>query len=185
MVRIGIDPSLNSTGVCVNDNGVYTYYIIASHMTAKMRKFTHKRIHYAPFEKCDTNKKTQTYACVERAKALNINNICNRIEEIVNRHNADNVVMEGISYGSAGSSALADLAGLNFSIRNTLIHNNISFTIATPGSIKKFATGNGSADKALMIHSWRKCEPELADVDGIKVDDIADAYFMSCYDENI
>jgi Holliday junction resolvasome RuvABC endonuclease subunit len=89
--------------------------------------------------------------------------------------------MEGVSYGSLGSAALVDLAGLNFAIRNVLIANKIDFTIVTPGQNKKFATGLGNAEKDLMIHSWLMIEKHLKDIKDIKIDDLADAYFLSNY----
>lgn len=180
---IGIDPSLNSTGVCVNSNGAKHYYIITGHMTKAMSSFKHKDIEYRPYEKQDTNKKLNTYNTVENHKSLNVMHICDEIERIVKQHPGCAVNMEGISYGSAGSAALADLAGLNFAIRLTLLKSGVQHIgIVTPGALKKFATANGSADKDLMVHSWLVCEPHLKEVTGIKVDDLADAYFLSCYD---
>ena len=48
--------------------------------------------------------------------------------------------------------------------------------IAPAGHVKKFATGNGSADKDTMITVFEAIHPEL---DVPKKDDIADAWFMS------
>jgi Holliday junction resolvasome RuvABC endonuclease subunit len=87
--------------------------------------------------------------------------------------------MEGVSYGSVGSAALVDLSGLNFAIRNLLIDNNIRFTIVSPMQNKKFATGIGNADKEHMIFSWLMIEKHLKDIKEIKIDDLADAYFLS------
>lgn len=177
---LGIDPSLNSTGLCVNRNGKKKYYIITSHMTRAMQSFSHPEITYLPYEKADTNKKMHDYAAVEYNKALNVNCICECIKQVIKKHKPDIVYMEGISYGSAGSAAISDLAGLNFAIRCALLSSHVPFTIVTPGALKKFATGNGSADKDLMVHSWLMCEPQLSGVSGVKIDDLADAYFLSC-----
>ena len=54
-ITIGIDPSINSTGVCVHfPNGNNKYYIISSKMTKKMKDFNHKYVEYFPYEKLDT-----------------------------------------------------------------------------------------------------------------------------------
>ena len=55
-ITIGIDPSLNSTGVCVNCDGKCKYYIISSKMTKKMKQFHSDFITYLPYDKADTNK---------------------------------------------------------------------------------------------------------------------------------
>ena len=49
---IGIDPSINSTGVCVHfDDDTYIYYIISSKMTKKMEKFKHDCVKFLPYDK--------------------------------------------------------------------------------------------------------------------------------------
>lgn len=190
MITIGIDPSLNSTGVCVNVNGKCKYYIITSKMTKKMSAFKSEYIQYLPYDKQDTNKKLNEYADIEYNKAQNIYNICDRIRTIIKAniewHAEDNlnnceIFMEGVSYGSIGSAALVDLSGLNFAIRNVLLDLGVKFTIVSPSQNKKFATGNGAADKELMIYSWLKVEKHLKDITEIKIDDLADAYFLSNY----
>ena len=55
------------------------------------------------------------------------------------------------------------------------------FVIVSPTQNKKFATGNGSADKDLMVFSWKKIEKCISDITEIKIDDLADAYFLSNY----
>jgi Holliday junction resolvasome RuvABC endonuclease subunit len=89
--------------------------------------------------------------------------------------------MEGVSYGSRGSAALVDLAGLNFAIRMTLSGKNIQYNILAPTSIKKFAVGNGSAEKDVMIASWKKLDKNISSIETIKVDDLADSYFIAHY----
>ena len=61
MVSIGIDPSLNSTGICINNDGKCKYFIITSKMTKKMKEFSNDYIKYLPFDKQDTNKKLNTF----------------------------------------------------------------------------------------------------------------------------
>ena len=153
-----------------------------------MSAFDNQYIKYLPYNKEDTNKKTNEYAVVEFNKAHNIYSICTHIKDVIKTAaglfangdlSACVVFMEGVSYGSVGSAALVDLAGLNFAIRSMLIDLNVKFTIVSPSQNKKFATGNGAADKQLMIFSWLKIEKHLAEITEIKTDDLADAYFLS------
>ena len=190
MIYIGIDPSLNSTGICINVDGNCKYYIITSKMTKKMKDFKNEYIQYLPYEKEDTNKKLNEYADVEFNKAHNIYNICVRVKQVIKENvewyagdNINNceVFMEGVSYGSLGSAALVDLSGLNFAIRNVLIELGVKFTIVSPSQNKKFATGLGNADKEHMIFSWLMIEKHLKEIKDIKIDDLADAYFLSNY----
>ena len=180
-ITIGIDPSLNSTGVCVNCDGKCKYYIISSKMTKKMKQFHSDFITYLPYNKADTNKKENDYIVVERNKTNNIYNICVRIREIVQQYPQAEVFMEGISYGSVGSAALADLSGLNFALRIILHELGNTFYIVSPNQNKKFATGNGAADKDQMVFSWLTIEKHLKQITDIKIDDLADAYFLSNY----
>ena len=55
--------------------------------------------------------------------------------------------------------------------------------IATPGEIKKFASGNGSAKKDVMIKLFESIFPNLYLIP--KIDDIADSYWMCEYVKSI
>jgi crossover junction endodeoxyribonuclease RuvC len=87
------------------------------------------------------------------------------------------VVIEGISYGSTiKTSSVFDLAGLNYMIRTAMMKFSSNLIIAPPSHVKKFATGSGNANKELMIETFKSIHPEF---DIPKIDDIADAFFMS------
>lgn len=183
-IRVGIDPSINSTGICIHfPNGTNKYYIISSKMTKKMKDFKHKYVEYFPYEKLDT--KDGNYSDKENKKFSNILNICAHISYIIGllKHpqNDISVFMEGVSYGSVGSAALVDLSFLNAAIRMTLHYLDIPFTIVSPTSLKKFACANGQADKNLMIDAWKRMDKNISDIKDIKIDDLADSYFLSCY----
>lgn len=186
MITIGIDPSINSTGVCVNNNNKCTYFIISSKKTKKMQEFSNMYIQYKFYDKLDGNTKDLKYDIKEYNKSINTKLICDAIFSIIKKYrNKDvTVYMEGVSYGSSNSAALVDLSGLNFAIRYMLLNNGIPFIIVSPSQNKKFATGNGSADKNLMVYSWLILEKHLKDITSIKIDDLADAYFLSNYYKN-
>lgn len=178
MTNIGLDLSINSTGVCVNKDGKCNYFIITSKMTRKMQLFEHKYIKYILYNKQEVEGE---YPDKETIKTNNINNIVLEIEKIIKKYKPDQVKIEGISFGSTGSAALIDLSGLNYMVRKMLVDRNIPFTIISPSQNKKFATGNGSAEKDVMIDAWKRLDKNVRDITEVKIDDLADAYFLSCY----
>lgn len=184
MVIIGIDPSINCTGVCVYNSLMQThiYYMIVSKCTKKMKAFANDNVHIIEYGKRESNKGEYQYK--EFNKSQNIHNICDIIRDIIQLYEPDLIQIEGISYGSHGSSALADLAGLNFAIRMTILNEDIQFNILAPTSVKKFAVGNGGAEKDVMIASWKKLDNNISNIIDIKVDDLADSFFIAHYTES-
>lgn len=184
MIKIGIDPSINSTGICVVYNQYNYYYLIPSKMTKKMDQFKHPRVSILPYNKY--NAKNEEYSKKEKFKTLNIYNICSIIKRIVElwKEKGDDIIvyMEGVSYGSVGSAALVDLSGLNFAIRITLQELQIPFEIISPTSVKKFAVANGSAEKDIIIDAWKRLDPIISNIKDIKIDDLADSYFLAYYE---
>lgn len=178
---LGIDQSMNCTGVCLHtingDKHTYKYWMIipTQKMTKKLIAFKHHKISIINYEKLSG----EDYVSRENAKALNVYTIVLAIRGIIKMTKPDLICMEGISYGSVGSASLADLAGLNYGIRMGAIDKNIEINIISPMDLKKRATGNGGADKDEMVWAWRQCDPKIKDVTDIKVDDLADAFFLS------
>ena len=181
MITIGIDPSINCTGVCVydSDKNTHKYYMIVGKMTRKMESFQHDQVVILNYDKTETKK--GEYQDNESNKSYNIYRICSFIDHILTVFKPDLVQMEGVSYGSVGSAALVDLAGLNFAIRMTLIQKDVKFNVIAPTSVKKFAVGNGSAEKDVLIESWKKLDRNISTISDIKVDDLADSYFIAHY----
>lgn len=143
-----------------------------------MKDFQHKKIEFIFYNKLNVNR-LDDYQTRERCKLWNFSQICSKIKEVIEKEGVEEASMEGISYGSVGSAALADLGGLNFMIRYLLYTMNIPLTIFSPTQIKSFATGSGAADKDTMIYTWKKCDPEMQDVTSVKIDDVADSYFIA------
>lgn len=176
---IGVDPSINSTGVCVWDGKENTYFNICSKMTKKMKEFRHPRIKLVGYEKGDV--KGKEYAEKERIKFNNIYSIISVLKEIFLEFKPEKIFMEGVSYGSVGSAALIDLAMLNASIRMLCMELGVAFEIVSPTELKKFACANGGADKGVMVDAWKRLDPGGAVDAGLKVDDLADAFFLAHY----
>lgn len=199
-IFVGIDPSLNSTGLCLQfyeDNKMVKdiFYIIKPNKLTKREQTAQDTLinfDYVLYNKIDLNMYKDNNLFYEYWKTVNMISIVNKIKECI----YDNIqgrkqyklyiVQEGISYGSSSrTKSVFDLAGLNYMIRNEFIEKeNISFFIAPPTHIKKFATGIGNCKKELIIELFKSVEPKLAEKLP-KVDDIADAYYMSKFARQI
>ena len=203
---VGIDPSMNSTGICVQkydgDIKISEQFIILkpgdktknkSKWLVKKEKIAEEQLFnfqycFYPKENLDAYKELNHFH--EYWKSWNMCSCAKTIQDIVKEWTKDNsehiyIVIEGISYGSVQrTKSIFDLAGLNYLVREKFINkyignNECIFTIATPSEIKKFASGNGNCKKDVMVNLFKLSHPELEIVP--KIDDISDAWFMSNY----
>ena len=201
---IGIDPSINSTGIVIRlcDKSLrekWSKYYILKGDTHEITKKTNKlksplskaeleaqkrydNFNYILYDKIPIGAKTASIEN-EYAKTTSFISLIDRLIKLVSLEwqNAavpnTYVVIEGISYGSTiKTSSVFDLAGLNYMIRTAMMKFSSNLIIAPPSHVKKFATGSGNANKELMIETFKSIHPEF---DIPKIDDIADAFFMS------
>lgn len=196
-VFIGIDPSINSTGMTIRtDTGFCRFFIIKGDKLTKKEKNAQLN-NYEIFEYClyqkENVKDTNNAHERELAKAHNLSTIAdtiyNIIEELLQKFRKTSTIdsvticMEGISYGSIHSAAVMDLAGLNYLIRDRLHHHTIVGTllVTPPAEIKRFYTGSGNANKQLMISTFKGSFP---DFDLPKIDDVCDSEGMAKYARN-
>ena len=195
---IGIDQSINSTGLTTelyNQTELIDkhFYIITGNkkMTKKESnaQSVYSEFDYVQYDKIEIKEAKNSHEG-ELFKTHNLINISHTIiaiiSSIINKyHNIDTytICMEGISYQSNNTSSLLDLAGLNYIIRYDLIRffkdKQFDLIVAPPGEIKKFASGNGSAKKDIMISLFEASHPNLYLIP--KIDDIADSYWMCEY----
>ena len=199
-IFVGIDPSLNSTGICIlfyEDNILIKdmYYIIKPNKLTKKEQNAQDSLinfNYVLYKKIDLDIYKDNNLFSEYWKTINMISIVNKIKECIydNIHERTSyilyIVQEGISYGSSiRTKSVFDLAGLNYMIRKEFINKeNIRFFISPPTHIKKFATGIGNCKKEQVIELFKMIQPELSK-NVPKVDDIADAYFMAKYARQI
>lgn len=193
-VFIGIDPSINSTGMTIRtDTGFCRFFIIKGDKLTKKEKNAQldnsEIFEYCLYQK-ENVKDTNNAHERELAKAHNLSTIAdtiyNIIEELLQQFrktsNIDSVTicMEGISYGSIHSAAVMDLAGLNYLIRDRLHHHTVVGTllVTPPAEVKRFYTGSGNANKQLMISTFKGSFP---DFDLPKIDDVCDSEGMAKY----
>lgn len=193
-VFIGIDPSINSTGMTIRtDTGFCRFFIIKGDKLTKKEKNA-QSANFEIFEYClyqkENVKDTNNAHERELAKAHNLSTIAdtiyNIIEELLQQFRKTSTIdsvticMEGISYGSIHSAAVMDLAGLNYLIRDRLHHHTIVGTllVTPPAEVKRFYTGSGNANKQLMISTFKGSFP---DFDLPKIDDVCDSEGMAKY----
>jgi Holliday junction resolvasome RuvABC endonuclease subunit len=188
MITIGLDLSINSTGICIYDTSRLQsfYYIISPKFTKKASTNGNAHLALIQYEKTTVDSKLD-YSVKEELKTYNIYNIVHYIKHVLEVWKPNVVTIEGVSFGSTGSAALIDLSGLNYMVRMACIEAQVpNVFIVSPTQNKKFATGNGSAEKDVMISAWQKLEKHMIGVEQyVKVDDIADAYFMARYGESL
>lgn len=186
---IGIDPSINSTGICVHrfDDedkliDIHFFIIKPNKLKKKEEKININNFAFVIYNKVDINE-FKEYHLQEYNKTMNLINLADKILETIKNYINENttIVMEGVSYGSSlRTKSIFDLAGLNYLIRNKLLQYNIKeLFICPPTEIKKFAAGKGNAQKDIISTGFVILFPEFEQLD--KIDDIADAYYMSKY----
>lgn len=147
MKSIGLDLSLTGTGVVVlNDGKLDAQTSIKSSKTGKKHSDE-----------------------IERLRT-----IVSDIMEYVDEHKPDVAVIEGIAFMAKNTTALAQLAGLNYMVRSALVDRDIPFLIVAPTSLKKFVTGSGNAPKdTIMLEIYKRWHVTLLD------NNIADAYALA------
>ena len=101
--------------------------------------------------------------------------IVNEIMSHLKADKIDLVVIENLAFMARNTTALTQLAGLNYLIRTRLWKElHIPFIMVAPTSLKKFITGSGKGDKSLMMMSV------LRDYDFESLDDNeCDAYSLA------
>jgi len=195
-VFIGIDPSINSTGLTIlkYDNNKLVnekFFIIKPNkLTKKEEKISIRNFKYLLYNKIDISEYKDDNHKGEYYKTLNMIEISELIYKTIckNTHKDDDITisMEGISYGSSiRTKSIFDLAGLNYLIRYLIIKNgHMKLLICPPQEIKKFASGKGNSLKDILVNSFLILYPKYEIIP--KLDDLVDSYYMAkyCYEFN-
>ena len=182
-VVIGIDPSFSSTGISiVCDNKLLKSYIVTHNKPkvkyVKIAEQYNNIFEYVHYEyMVSDNELIKTQNIIEATKA-----ILSIILLYKKQGYEIEVYMEGVAFSSRRTQSLVELGALNYNIRINLIKLGIPFHIITPSANKKAFTGNGAADKELMIKTFLILNPDYQSLVGyIKMDDIADAYAVATF----
>ncbi len=166
---VGIDYSLTSPCVCINDGKNIMFYYL-----------TKKKKHLGKIANNIIGEEHKEYNTpIERFS--NISNWAIKKFHIIG-HNLK-VFIEGYSYGSKGQALfqIAENCGI---LKYQLQERNIPYDIVVPSVVKKFATGKGNADKDMMYEAFNKETKidlkKLFDTEkvGNPISDIADSYFI-------
>lgn len=147
-IYVGLDLSLTSTGVAIIHDG---------HATVQ-------RI---------TSKPTKNATTADQAARLD--SIVQRILAAIPHSAHTKIAVEGPSFGSTGTAAHI-LGGLWWLVRVALVKADLDFTVvASPGTVKRYATGNGNAPKDHVLAAVVRRYPDV-DVSG---NDEADALVLA------
>ena len=164
---IGIDYSLTSPAVCVNDGKLKFYYL-----TTKKKwlgKQSKDIIGYEHKEWTDP---------IER-----FTYISDFVFDILFTANNPKIFIEGYSFGSKGQGLfqIAENCGI---LKYRLLEKGYGYNTIVPSVVKKGATGKGNADKDMMYEAFVKETKidlkKIFDTEkvGNPISDIADSYFI-------
>lgn len=181
-VSIGLDLSINSTGVCCMDGDrECEYFIIVPKLSKKMKMMNEEkgtRISHIEYSKIKDND-SHNIRCIAKK-------ICDIIADMREKgREVESITMEDVAMRAQGRSIIT-LTLLNGYVRCMLDGLGMRYKTVNPTQWKKQMLGNGAADKELIIYNWSKMDRESyeeATEMGLKCDDIADAYFLACYGE--
>lgn len=170
--RVGIDYSLTSPAICINDGTLKFYYL-----TTKKKwvgKQSENIIGYEHKEWTDP---------IERFK-----NISDFVIDILFTNplfepTTPKIFIEGYSFGSKGQGLfqIAENCGI---LKFRLQEKNYDYSIVVPSVVKKGATGKGNADKDMMYEAFLKDTKidlkKILDTDkvGNPLSDIVDSYYI-------
>jgi len=144
---IGIDLSLTGTGIVVLEDG----------KLMKKKLIKSKPLGKRPIDEIHRIRK-----------------IIEEIEDILGEDIPDIAVIEGMAFMARNTTALVQLAALNYMTRALLVDYNITFIIVAPTSLKKFVTGSGNAKKDVMlIETYKRYGVTILD------DNICDGYSLA------
>lgn len=173
MIVIGVDPSIQSTGIYINKpcDVKDQYHLICSKPTKKLLACPLVTCHKYDYLPPDGD-----FMEKERRKTWNVCQIISIYKEILIDVMPDYCVIEAIAMSAAGRiDALAMLNGGMRYVNHTM---GIPIYAVPPTSNKLQFTGNGQAPKEVMVESWKRMDPRMMQVSG-KVDDLADAYALA------
>ena len=177
---------MNSTSLCISyGDGNYEYILLAYNPTKKfhnaVQEFDDIDLRYIRKDTCPTGDKSTRKSIMQQVNTTsNIYYIADAIRNIVGCINPDYVVIEAPAFAANGR--IIDLAGLNYAIRLECHKQDIPFYPVSPTTVKAHAVGNGHAKKDVMVNAWLSLFPKYKPLEGMKIDDLADSYFLCTFD---
>ena len=190
-MKIGIDYSLSSPGVCVNTSeGEFRYEDCTFYFLTNTKKYDATFKENIAFGKSAVEfvgSPHQLYT----SEPERYNQISDWVIDIINSYvfwqEQPIIQIEDYSYGSTGRvfHIAENLGLLKYKLK---MECGWDYTLLPPSVIKKFATDKGNANKDLMLDAFEKdTGTNLAQVfdttSKSPVSDVADAYFICKYTE--
>lgn len=134
---IGIDPSLNASGIAV-----------LKYTRDFEPEFVHKQLIKCKSKMGDVGRLIYIIDC---------------IGDIINNYVDPHIAIEGLSFGARGKGML-QLAGLNYGIQMFLSRKYLKHVLIPPTVMKKFVTGKGNSPKDIvMVKAFKKWGVEFSD----------------------
>lgn len=147
MKTLGVDLSLTGTGIALLVDGEMTFN----------KSIKSKKLGDTPTD-----------------EVTRLASISDEVMEIVDEHQPDMVVLEGIAFMARNTTALAQLAGLSYLVRHGLLQRGKGFIIVAPTSLKKFVTGKGNCPKdVIMLEIYKRWDVSILD------NNVADAFGLA------
>ena len=164
---IGIDYSLTSPAVCVNDGKLKFYYL-----TTKKKWLGKQSKDIIGYEHKEWTDPIQRFTYIS-----------DFVFDILFTTNNPKIFIEGYSFGSKGQGLfqIAENCGI---LKYRLLEKNYGYNTVVPSVVKKGATGKGNADKDKMYEAFVKETnidlKQIFDTEkvGNPISDIADSYFI-------
>ena len=164
---IGIDYSLTSPAVCVNDGKLKFYYL-----TTKKKWIGQQSKDIIGYEHKEWTDPIQRFTYIS-----------DFVFDILFTTNNPKIFIEGYSFGSKGQGLfqIAENCGI---LKYRLLEKNYGYNTVVPSVVKKGATGKCNADKNMMYEAFVKETnidlKQIFDTEkvGNPISDIADSYFI-------
>lgn len=106
-----------------------------------------------------------------------LNNIFNFLQEKLKEYELTNAAIEDYAFG-AKSQSVFQLGGLGEMMKLCLYRSGVPYRTYEPNKVKKFATGNGSAEKSEIVLAAYKDGFDVGHF-GKNGEDLADAYWIA------
>jgi len=147
MIAMGIDLSLTGTGlVVIKDGKIVEQQLIKS-----------KPVGNKPID-----------------ELARIRKIVEQIRETVDKYRPDVAVIENLAFMARNTTALTQLAGLNYFCRAMLKDYGVPFYLCAPTTLKRFATGKGNCPKDnIMMEVYKRWHVTITN------NNLADGFILS------
>ena len=169
---VGIDYSLTSPAVCINNEGEYMFY----YLTSKKKYIGQMAKNIIGYEHIEYDTPIKRFSQISDWAIKTFNRLSYDLKNL-------KVFIEGYSFGSKGQAIfqIAENCGI---LKYRLEQLKIQYDTVVPSVVKKGATGKGNADKDMMYESFVKETKidlkKIFDTEkvGNPISDIADSYFI-------